>query len=513
MAKDGSSSPPYSPLVELRRVSKQFFGTRALDEVSLTVSRRTIHGLVGENGAGKSTLGRIVAGVIPPDSGTLLLDGEEVAFGSPRDALARRITTVQQELALAATRSVLDNVYLGHTANRVGFVDKRAMRERFEQLREQLDLEIDPEAMVGTLPVATQQKVEVARAVARDAQLLIIDEPTSALTRDESDRLMKTLRTLRDQGRTIVYISHFLDEVLGLADTVTVLRNGEHVKTSPAEQETEESLITAMLGSPLAVAFPPKPTIDAAKAPAIEVRGLGREGVIDDVSFSIRPGEILGLAGLVGSGRTEVARAVFGADARDSGEIIIAGQPADIRSPRDAIRAGIAMVPESRKDQGLLLDLSVLINLTLPHLDEVSRGPWVGWKEEEKRAGRLLERLGVRPAQPGILARYLSGGNQQKVLFGKWLFREPRILIADEPTRGVDVGSKRAIYDLIAGLAERGMALLLISSELEEVVALAHRVAVMRKGAMVAQLDEGEVTVDSVTRLAFGAEIPGTGRG
>jgi ABC-type sugar transport system ATPase subunit len=491
--------------VELKGVGKRFGGVQALAGVDLAIARGSIHALVGENGAGKSTLGKLVAGVHAPDEGDIWIDGRKVEYRSPRDALEDGVTMIAQEPTLVPRRSVLENVFLGIEPRRGAFVDERDMRRRFEELARDIGFTLSPAAPAGSLRVADQQKVEILRSLARNARLIVMDEPTAALTADEAERLFGIVRRLRERGTTVVYVSHFLTEVLALVDTVTVLRDGRLVRTAPAERETASSLVSAMLGRSMELTFadkePPLPD-----APVVlSVRGLTRPGVVEDVSFEIHAGEIVGLAGLIGSGRSEVARAIFGAD-RASGEVLLDGRPLSVRSPRDAIEAGIAMLPEDRKYQGLLMQRSIVENVSLPHLRTVSAGGVLAGGRERRTVAALLKRLDVRAKGPGARVATLSGGNQQKVLFGKWLFRRPQVLLADEPTRGVDVGAKRSIYDLIRSLAKDGMAVLLISSEHEEVLGLAHRVLVMRGGRVVAELDDDSMSEDAVMRAAFGAD-------
>ena len=492
-----------APHVEVRGLVKRFGGVHALAGVDLAIERGKIHGLVGENGAGKSTLGKVMTGVFPADAGELLVDGRAVTFHSPREALAHGMTIIAQELALVPSRTVLHNVFLGVEPRHAGIVDRRALKRRYAELRERAGFDLPAAAIVGGLRVADQQKVEILRALARRAELLVMDEPTAALTPDEAQRLFDDMRALREQGTTIVYVSHFLAEVLALSDHVTIMRDGQVVRSGAAAVETPQSLITGMLGRSLDVVFPPRrePAEDARVV--LEVERLCRGRAVADVSLQVRAGEIVGLAGLIGSGRSEVARAIFGADRRDSGRVAIDGVDVDPRTPRDAIRAGIAMLPESRKEQGLLMGRSGVENMTLPHLSQVS-GAIVSGARQRDIAGRLGARVALAPGSERPPVTTLSGGNQQKVLFAKWLYRPPRMLIADEPTRGVDVGAKRAIYDLLVGLAAEGMGVLLISSELEEVLGLAHRVLVMRGGRVVAELAGEAASEENVMSAAFG---------
>jgi len=488
--------------VELRGIGKRFGGVQALAGVDLAIERSSIHGLVGENGAGKSTLGKIVAGIHGPDDGELWINGRKVSYHSPRDALADGVTMIAQEPTLVPRRSVLENAFLGIEPGRAGVVAEAELRGRYAELVERAGFDLPPRVPVGSLRVADQQKVEILRSVAREARLIVMDEPTAALTADEAERLFAIVRALRERGTTIIYVSHLLSEVLSLVDTVTVLRDGRLVRTSPADRETPESLVQAMLGRSMALTFPAKEPPPPDAPVVLAVRGLSRPGIVEDVSFEIRAGEILGLAGLIGSGRSEVARAIFGAD-QAAGEILLEGRPVNVRSPRSAIRAGIAMLPEDRTHQGLLMRRSIVENVSLPHLHTVGWAGVVSHSTERRAVSDLIRRLDVRTRSATAKVATLSGGNQQKTLFAKWLFRQPRVLLADEPTRGVDVGAKRGIYELIRSLAAQGMAVLLISSEHEEVLGLAHRVLVMRGGRIVAELDQETMTEDAVMAAAF----------
>jgi simple sugar transport system ATP-binding protein/ribose transport system ATP-binding protein len=438
-----------------------------------------------------------------PDEGEVIVNGSRVDYRSARDALADGITIIAQEPTLVPHRSVVENVFLGVESNVAGLVERRQLTRRYRSLVDSTGIELPPHRLARTLRVADQQKVEILRAIARDARLIVMDEPTSALTRDEAERLFELVRRLRDNGTTIVYVSHFLAEVLELAETVTVLRDGRVVRTSPAARETPELLVTAMLGRTVGLAFPDKQLVPADAPVVLSVRNLSRPPVVDDVSFEIRAGEIVGLAGLIGSGRTEVARAIFAADRSVSSSIEVAGAPLRARSPREAIRHGVVMVPEDRKGQGLLMLRSIVENITLPHLRDVSKAGLVESQAETRRAGDLIKRLDVRTKSGRARVDTLSGGNQQKVLFAKWMFRRPHVFIADEPTRGVDVGAKRAIYELIRSLAAEGIGVLMISSEHEEVLGLAHRVLVMRNGRIVAEFTEETMSEDAVLHAAF----------
>ncbi len=498
-----------APHVETRALGKRFGGVQALHDVSVSIVRGTVHALVGENGAGKSTLGKVIAGVHAADAGELLVDGVPVQFTSPRAALLQGVTTIAQEISLVPTRTVVENVFLGIETARFGHVDRRALRYRYDELEAWAGFGIPGSAPVAALRLADQQKVEILRALARDAMLVVMDEPTAALTAEEATKLLEVVRSLRDRGTTIVFVSHFLEEVLSIADAVTVLRDGRVVQTTPAAGQTAATLVTAMLGRSMEANFPPRVEPGPDAPVVFSVDGLETKRLLRDITFEIRAGEILGLAGLVGSGRSEVAHAIFGADPRTAGVIRLDGEEIKVGSPRQAVAHGIALLPESRKSQGLMMGRSIRENLTLAHLGEVSTAGQLHRGVERRRAEDLVQRVDVRTPSIAIPVHELSGGNQQKALFAKWLFRPPRLLIADEPTRGVDVGAKRAIYDLIASLAEQGMAVLLISSELEEVLGLAHRVHVMRGGEIVARLEGDEITEDAVMAAAFATDLAG----
>jgi simple sugar transport system ATP-binding protein/ribose transport system ATP-binding protein len=497
----GGAPPPVPAHVELRAVGKSFGGAQALAGVDLAIAEGTIHALVGENGAGKSTLGKVIAGVVRLDAGAMEVHGEPVHFHTPRDAQASGITMIAQELATVPQLSVLENVFLG--AERAAWVHRGAMRERYAELDEQTGFGLSPDARVGDLRLADQQKVEILRALARDARLIVMDEPTAVLTADEAEKLFAIMRRLRERGTTIIYVSHFLEEVLALADAVTVLKDGALVRTGPASAETPATLVEAMLGHALELTFPPKRYPPDGAETVLEVRGISRRGAFQDISFDVRAGEIVGIAGLVGAGRSEVAHAVFGALRTEAGEISLAGTPLRGHGPADAVAAGIALLPESRKDQGLLMRSPVDQNITLASLGEVSRRGFIRGRAERQVVGRLAESVTLRADRLDGRISELSGGNQQKALFAKWLVRRPKLLIVDEPTRGVDVGAKLAIHELIAKLAAEGVAVLLISSEFEEVAGLAHRVVVMRAGRIAARVDGARATEDVLMRAAF----------
>ena len=487
--------------VELRGVGKSFGGTAVLTGIDLTIEPGTVHGLVGENGAGKSTLSKIIAGVYTADAGTLHVGDEAVSFTSPREALGRGIATIAQELALVPALTVAENVFLGREPRRGGFLNRRALRRQFVELAESTGFELDPDARVGALRTADQQKVEILRALARGASLIIMDEPTAALSAADAEILHGIVRQLAASGRTVLLISHFLGEVLGLADTVTVLRDGRLIRTGPAAAETEATLIEAMLGRSLGSVFPQKPPVPGPSTPIVlSVSDLVAPGV-NGVSFEVRAGEVLGIAGLVGSGRSEIAHAVYGSARRSAGEVEVDGEPVPSQIGASQ-RAGVFLIPESRKDQGLVLPRSIRQNVTLSNLAGLSRGGWVRSGAERAEAQEMLRRVTVAGDDRRPVSA-LSGGNQQKVLFARALERPRKVLIADEPTRGVDVGSRRAIYDLIAEQAAAGVGVVVISSDAEEVIGLAHRILVIRGGRIVAELTGETMTEEHIITAAF----------
>jgi ABC-type sugar transport system ATPase subunit len=491
-----------SPHIELSHVSKHFGGVRALDDVSLSIGAGSIHALVGENGAGKSTLGKIVAGVLVSDAGELFVRGEPAAFRSPHEALTRGIAMIAQEPAVIPQLSVAENVFLGAEPRRSGWVKRRALRRRYEELAESAGFVLPADRPARSLRPAEQQQVEILRALSRDADLIVMDEPSAALGGPDIERLHEIIRALARAGKTILLVSHFLREVLALADSVTILRDGRLVRTRPAAEETEDSLIQGMLGRPLGAAFPDKPARRSGAPVALSVRDLHAPGVAG-VSLDLHEGEIVGVAGLIGAGRTELARAIFGADRRTGGSVELAGGQPAVGGPPGSLRRGLAMIPESRKAQGLLFGRSVTENVSLSSLGSVSRGGVVNRRAEHAAAAKVLGGWGLKTGSYDALVSSLSGGNQQKVLFARMLMCSPRVLIADEPTRGVDVGAKRAIYDLLVSLAQDGLGVLLISSEIEEILGLAHRVLVMRRGRVVAELEGERATKSEVLAAAF----------
>jgi ABC-type sugar transport system ATPase subunit len=494
--------------LDIRGVGKSFGGTRALDEVSVAIRIGSVHAFVGENGAGKSTLGKIVAGVIPPDQGELVLKDEPVSFGSPREALDRGIALVAQEVALVPQRTVAENVFLGAEPQRFGFVRRRQLLERFERVVAGAGFQLPANAVVGSLPLAKQQQVEILRALAREAELIVFDEPTAALSAVEVQRFHEIVRSLTGSGRTVILVSHFLNEILELADTVTILRDGRVVRTAPAAGETEDTLVAAMLGRSVGRTYPPKQSPPADADVALRVRDLTAAGV-HGASLDVRAGEIVGLAGLVGAGRSELARAIFGAIPATAAELTAGATPLP-GGPLRSIRARLTMIPESRKDDGLLIRRPVRENVSLASIRAFSRFGVVRRRLEAKSVREALTRVAATSALETHPAA-LSGGNQQKLMFARAILAEPRVLIADEPTRGVDVGAKRDLYQLIVDLAAGGVAVLLISNEVEEILGLSHRVLVMRAGRVVAELVGDRMTEEAILAASFGRSLAAAG--
>lgn len=490
------------PLLVMRGISKSFVGAKAVAGVDLTILPGQVHAVVGENGAGKSTLMKIIAGVHQQDDGVLEVDGRPVHLRSPRDARRLGIGMVYQELSLVPELSVAENISLGRTPRRRGLIDRRAMGEIAREVLARLGAEIDPWDRVGNLSVSQQQLVEICKVYASDPRIVVFDEPTSSLTEHEATALLGVIRRMRDLGTAVIYISHRLHEVMAVADQVTVMRDGQRIDSLPVEGLTPTHVIKLMVGRDLGDEYPKRrvPIGDV----VLSVSGLTREGAFRDITFDVRAGEIVGLAGLVGAGRTEVARAIFGLDPADAGEVKVLGKPVERNDARAAVQAGIAYVPEDRKTHGVVGGLPIRENLSLAVLQRLSTASVIRRASERELAGRYIDRLGVTPAEPERRTLTLSGGNQQKVVVGKWLASEPRVLILDEPTRGVDVGAKADIHWIVGDLVASGVAILMISSELPEILAVSDRIVVLHKGAVTAALEAATATEESVMHAATG---------
>ncbi len=488
--------------VELRGISRRFAATQALDDVSLGLLPGEVHALVGENGAGKSTLVKILAGVHQPDSGTIRLDGQSTQIHGPAHSRALGIAVVHQEPRLFPDLTVAENVFIGHApSGRLGTIDWGRMRRAAQALFGQLDVQFDVGAPVRGLSMADQQLIEIAKSLSVDARVLILDEPTASLSAHEVERLFTIVRRLRDRGVAVLFVSHRLDEVFALCDRATVLRDGRHVITTQTSDLTTADLVRHMVGR--AVSLFPKVETPTGEV-LLEVRNLTRAGVFRDVGFSVRAGEIVGLAGLVGAGRTEIARVLFGIDPRDSGEIRVGGTPVNFASPSAAMHAGIAYLPEDRHQEGLVLDFSIAQNVTLPILPRIFPRLLIHSSTERAVARDYTRQLNVRMTGVDQLVAALSGGNQQKVVLAKWLASRPRILILDEPTRGIDIGAKVEVHRIISELAASGLGIILISSDLPEVLAMSDRILVLHEGGITAEIPRDRATQERVMFAATG---------
>ena len=524
--------------MDVRNICKRFGGVVALDDVSLTFEPGMVHAVVGENGAGKSTLMKIMAGVLPADRGQIHLNGQPVHFRSVRDAMAAGVSLIHQELNLAGNLDIGGNLFLGRESLRpgwprmMGWMDRDTMnRAAVEQLH-RVGLDVDPRLPLSTLSIGNQQLVEIAKALSVGSRVLIMDEPTSSLTLKETDRLMEVIDSLRDDGVTVLYITHRMPEIDRIANHVWVLRDGKNAGQLSADEMTREKIIRLMVGRDLEFATnpgdarhdengvqptaPPVTEVCKAEPASPDVRGGDDADAIrienfrtlahpdHAVSFELVPGQVVGMAGLVGAGRTELLRAVFGADRRLEGRLLLAGRSIEIAHPRDAAAEGVVMVPEDRKLHGVLLESSIRGNLALPNLRSHRRGPFVRDRQHRRDSGRVMEQLRIKAPDDRASVGSLSGGNQQKVALGKWLVRTPRLLLLDEPTRGVDVGAKAEIYRLIRELADRGVAILFASGDMEEIFALADRVLVMHDGRVMADRGVRQMSETSIMRAAVG---------
>ncbi|MGH7523583.1 MAG: sugar ABC transporter ATP-binding protein [Gemmatimonadales bacterium] len=494
-----------TPAVRFVGVTKRFPGVVALDDVTFDIAAGSCHAICGENGAGKSTLSQILAGIQSPDEGDLWLDGAPVQFKGPAAALAAGVAMVPQELLFCDNLSVAENLFLGALPSRRGWLDRARLHDEATRLLQSIGAAIDPERRIETLSIAQQQIVQIAAAVGSGARVIIFDEPTSSLGEREVEQLYHLIVRLRERGVTMIYISHRMPEIFRLCDTVTVLRDGKHVVTETTASFDEAALVQQMIGRRLEQYFP----AHQRQAPGDEMLRLDHlssPGRFSDISFALRAGEVVGVAGLVGAGRSELAQALFGLDPRATGQITVRGAPVAMRSPRDALASGIGLVPEDRKRQGLVLSMLSRENVTLPILERLSRGGWISRVRERALAREQLDRLQVRSSALETATMTLSGGNQQKVVLAKWLAAQSTILILDEPTRGVDVGAKMELHAWIDRIAAAGTAVLLISSELPELLNLSRRIVVLRGGRLVGEVPREQANQDLLLRLMAGLE-------
>ncbi len=492
-----------APLLEMRDIRKAFPGVQALAGASLTVKAGTCHALMGENGAGKSTLMKCLFGIYAPDGGEIYLSGEPVRFESSRQALDHGVAMVHQELSQALSRNVIDNVWLGRYKTRLGFfAAEREMQKKTEDVLKNLDLSIDPRRTMSTLSVADRQMVEIAKAVSFGARIIILDEPTSSLSSSEVERLFRMIRTLKARGCGIIYISHKMEEILQICDEITVMRDGKNVATAPAGDWTMDDIIRLMVGRALSSRFPPKASKPSEVV--LEVENVSsRYQKVKDVSFTLRRGEILGFAGLAGAGRSELFENLFGLSERERGRILLNGREIRNRTPREAQKNGFAFLTEERRASGIFGILSVTENTTVSALKSFLWGKiLIKDRERVKKTDEMIERLSIKTASRNTPVQALSGGNQQKVIFARWLLTDPEVLLLDEPTRGIDVGAKYEVYELIEALAARGKSVLVSSSELPELLGICHRIAVMSGGALTGILDAATATQEQIMALA-----------
>ncbi|HYC72002.1 MAG TPA: sugar ABC transporter ATP-binding protein [Opitutaceae bacterium] len=490
--------------LEFHSITKRFPGVLALDRVSFAVERGTCHALIGENGAGKSTLGKILAGVQTADEGEIRLDGRVIAPHSPLHARRLGIAMVHQELAFCPNLSVAENLCLGELPrNRLGWVDRKALAAQARGMLASIHADVDPEALIGTLTTGREQLVQIAAAVGTGAQVIVMDEPSSSLSAGETRELFRLVRALKDRGITLVYVSHRMEELFALCDGITVLRDGRHVATEKIAETTPQRVVTQMIGRELLVQAP-KHLDRTPSGERLKVAGLASPGRFADISFAIRAGEIVGFAGLVGAGRSEVAQAILGLDPAATGTVEVNGRVLAPGSVDAALSAGLGLVPEDRKRQGLVLPLNCRENASLASLPLVSRFGWVRRKAERELVGRYAQRLRVKAPSLETIIGSLSGGNQQKIALAKWLARSCDVLIVDEPTRGIDVGAKSEIYQLLDELAGEGKAILMISSELPELLGLCTRILVMREGRLVGEVPRKDFSEAGIMRLMAG---------
>lgn len=485
-------------ILTLKNITKEFPGVKALDDVTINIERGTIHGLVGENGAGKSTLIKVLAGIYQPNKGEIILDGKPCRFNSPIEARRAGISVVHQEIKLAEPLSVAENMFLGNVQLKNGLVDWKGMRRRAREIVEDLGMDIDINAQVSSLTVAKKQIVEIMHAINNNSRILIMDEPSAVLTDRELEVMFRIVKQLRDKGITIIYISHRLDEIFGLCSNVSVLRDGRHIDTIPVASIDRQGLINMMVGREMGQEYPKE--VGNVGGTILEVKNLSR-GILQDISFEVKSGEVFGISGLVGAGRTELARAILGIDKPESGEVYVRGKKVHYRTFADAIREGLGLIPEDRKLQGLVQIMSVKRNTTLVNMKRVLRAGVISSSLEEKLSKEYADKLHVVTPSMETEVQYLSGGNQQKVVIAKWLFQNSEILFLDEPTRGIDVGAKVEIYRLINRMAKEGKTIIMISSEMPELLGLCDRIMVMHEGHKMGELNAAEATQEKIMAL------------
>lgn len=490
------------PIIELKGVSKIFPGVRALNSIDLDVYPGEVLGLVGENGAGKSTLIKILTGAHRNDEGKIFVEGKETVIDGPKHAMNLGITAIYQELNIVKQLTVAENVFLGREIKKGKLLDRTHMIERASELLKDLGQEINPKLPINMLGVGQQQMVEIAKALSVKTKVLIMDEPTASLSNREVKELLRTVKSLRDKGIGIVYISHRLEEILEICDRVTVMRDGEKVKTLEKKEVTTDILIKLMVGRDLEEQFPKIETKLGEEA--LRVEGLSKNGVFENITFGVKRGEILGLAGLVGAGRTEVMRVIFGADPKDAGDIFVHSKKVKIKSPRDAMNNKIAFLTEDRKGQGLILDNTVAFNMNISSFNKIKNGLLLSASKSKQRCAENIKKLNINPPLDNFIVRQFSGGNQQKVVIAKWLNTDADIYIFDEPTRGIDVGAKVEVYNVMNELVAKGAAIIMISSEMPEVLGMSDRIIVMHEGKITGEFNRKEANQENIMKAASG---------
>jgi ribose transport system ATP-binding protein len=492
------------PVIEMKGISKSFSGNKVLDHVDFQLLSGEIHALMGENGAGKSTLIKILTGIYERDTGTVNIRGKEVHFKNPKEAEQSGIAMIHQELNIIPNLTVYENMFLGKelTMGRFGITKGKEMKSKTKEYLNRLGIDIDPNIEAGNLSVGQQQMIEIARAVAADTEVLIMDEPTAALTEREIEALFKVISSLKKQGVGIVYISHRMEEIFQICDRISVLRDGQFIDSKEVAKTNFDEIVKLMVGRQLGERFPERDTDIGQER--FRVENLTSKGSFEDISFSVHQGEIIGVAGLMGAGRTEIMQAIVGYRTHDAGKVFIDGKEVIIKSPYDAIRAGVAFVTEDRKSQGLILELSVRENLSITNLDKISKKSLISTKAENSLVDGMIEKLHVKTSGRELSVKSLSGGNQQKIVFGKWLGIHPKILILDEPTRGVDVGAKKEIYQLMNDLTKQGVSIIMVSSELPEILGMSDRILVIHEGKLSSVLNKSEANQENIMLSATG---------
>lgn len=489
-------------ILELQSITKYFPGIKALDGINLNIKEGEVHALIGENGAGKSTLVKILTGVYTPTSGKIIYNGEELSFKNAIEAQETGITAIHQEASMFPELSVVENIYMGHHLKKNGSLDWKGMRARTRELLHKMEIDLHPDTPVKNLGVAQRHMVEIAKALSIDAKVVIMDEPTSALTLREVEELYKIVRQLKKENKAIIFISHKFEEIQEICDYFTVLRDGKYIGEGVVADTSIDQIVNMMVGRSLDQMFP-KAVVNIGET-VLEVNGLSKAGSFKDISFQLKRGEILGFFGLVGAGRSEVMRAVFGIDKFDGGSIFLNGIPVDIANPKTAMQKGVAFVPEDRQSQGVILEQSLTRNITLPIIDKISRFGKVSSKVERETTAKFGRMMEIKAAGWHVNAETLSGGNQQKVVLAKWLATEPEILILDEPTKGIDVGTKAAVHEFISEMASKGLAVIMVSSELPEILGMSDRVIVMHEGKKTREFTRAEANSDVIIKAATG---------